>query len=73
MGTQLKIDANPLWANLDNVPEALQQKAMEFNWVITVNKWKQLTDLQRFALLKLFSPGHENKNFPKAMAEFGLA
>jgi hypothetical protein len=29
--------------------------------------------LQRFALLKLFRPGHESKNFRKAMIEFGLA
>ncbi len=72
LGAQLKFDASPLWANLENMPEALQQKAMEFNWIITVNKWKRLTHLQRFALLKLFSPGHQNKNFPKAMVEFGL-
>ena len=72
-GAQLKFNASPLWADIENIPEALQQKAMEFNWIITVNKWKRLTHLQRFALLKLFSPGHENKNFPKAMVEFGLA
>ncbi len=72
-GVPLKFDASPLWADLENIPEALQQKAMEFNWVITVNKWVRLTDLQRFALLKLFSPGHENKNFTKAMVEFDLA
>ena len=70
---ELKINPAPLWANLQNVPEALQQKAAEFNWFITINKWKRLTNLQRFALVKLFSPGHENKNFPKAMKEFGLA
>lgn len=71
--TELKIEASPLWANLQQVPEALQQKAAEFNWFISINKWKALTDLQRFALLKLYRPGHENKNFPKAMQEFGLA
>ncbi len=70
---KLTINPTPLWANLYHVPEALQQKAAEFNWVIPVNKWALLTSLQRFALLKLFSPGHENKNFPKAMKEFGLA
>ena len=69
---ELKINPAPLWADLENMPEALQQKAAEFNWFISINKWKQLTNLQRFALLKLFSPGHENKNFPKAMKEFGL-
>lgn len=70
---ELIIDINPLWANLQKVPEGLQQKAAEFNWFISVEKWSGLSDLQRFALLKLFSPGHENKNFPKAMKEFGLA
>lgn len=71
--TALKMESSPLWANLQQVPEALQQKAAEFNWFISINKWKLLTDLQRFALLKLYRPGHENKNFPKAMEEFGLA
>jgi hypothetical protein len=69
----LVINPAPLWANLKKVPEGLQQKAAEFNWFITVKKWAGLTNLQRFALLKLFSPGHENRNFPKAMKEFGLA
>ncbi|CAN5659548.1 nitrate reductase associated protein [soil metagenome] len=71
--TALVINPAPLWANVENVPEGLQQKAAEFNWFITVKKWGGLTNLQRFALLKLFSPGHENKNFPEAMKEFGLA
>ncbi len=70
---ELAIAIAPLWADLENVPQALQQKAVAFNWFIAVKKWKALSDLQRFALLKLFSPGHENKNFPKAMKEFGLA
>ncbi len=69
----LKISTYPLWADLRNVPESLQLKAGEFNWFISIEKWKALSNLQRFALLKLFSPGHENKNFPKAMLEFGLA
>jgi hypothetical protein len=69
---ELKIDLNPFWADLQNVPESLQKKAGEFGWFISINQWKRLSDLQRFALLKLFSPGHENKNFPKAMEEFGL-
>ena len=70
---ELIIEPNPLWANLQNVPEGLQQKAAEFNWFILVEKWSGLSDLQRFALLKLFSPGHENKKFSKAMKEFRLA
>lgn len=39
---------------------------------ITVNSWASLSTLQRFALLKLTRPGHDNENFLPAMREFGL-
>ena len=68
----LAINSNPEWADLENIPFKLQEKAMEFDLIISTAQWKQLTNLQRFALLKLFRPGHENKNFPKAIHEFGL-
>ena len=71
--TVLPVNTYPAWANLEEIPELLQEKAKEFNWQITKEQWKGLTNLQRFALIKLYRPGHENKNFPKAMKEFGLA
>ena len=70
--TVLLINNQPAWANLEEIPELLQEKAKEFNWEITKEQWSGLTNLQRFALTKLYRPGHENKNFPKAMKEFGL-
>ena len=70
--TKLVVDTNPEWANLETIPAMLQQKTMEFNLIISIPQWKQLTNLQRFTLLKLCRPGHENKNFPKAILEFGL-
>ncbi|MBP6025164.1 nitrate reductase associated protein [Ferruginibacter sp.] len=70
--TKLAIDLNPDWANLETIPPMLKEKAMEFNLIISPMQWKQLTNLQRFTLLKLCRPGHENKNFPKAIHEFGL-
>ncbi len=70
--TVLAIDAKPDWANLENIPAMLQEKANEFDLIITTEKWKALTNLQRFTLLKLCRPGHENKNFPKAIKEFNL-
>ncbi len=70
--TALLINTNPDWANLQNIPVMLSEKAKEFNLIITPAKWQQLTNLQRFALLKLCRPGHENKNFPKAIKEFNL-
>ena len=70
--TDLAMDQNPAWANSDKVPEMLQEKLKEYSWNISLDQWKGLTSLQRFALLKLYKPGHENKNFQKAMKEFNL-
>ena len=70
--TQIKIPGEPAWSQLEVIEPALQDKAKEYNWIITIRQWKSLSDLQRFALLKLYRPGHENRNFPRAMREFGL-
>lgn len=70
--TDLKVEQHPAWADFENINETLKEKANEFDWEISVMQWKNLTNLQRFVLLKLCRPGHENKNFPKAMKEFGL-
>ena len=68
----LEVDHHPAWQVTDIIPAEVQTKALEFGWMIAVSQWQLLSDLQRFALLKLCRPGHENKNFPKAMKEFGL-
>lgn len=61
------------WNELHNVPDGIQQKAVEWNCqVLTVKQWLELDTLQRFALIKLSRSGHEGKNFPKAIREFGL-
>lgn len=70
--TTIEPDEFPLWGDIYAIPEMLVGKLNEFNWSITLNEWKELTNLQRFALLKLCRPRHENKNFPKAMMEFQL-
>jgi len=70
--TGLAIDQHPGWADLNKVPDLLQEKLREFGWNISVEQWAGLTNLQRFALLKLCKEGHESKNFPKALKEFDL-
>ena len=70
--TGLAIDQYPAWADTDKLPGMLLEKLKEYKWNISSGQWKELSDLQRFALLKLCRPGHENKNFHKAMKEFGL-
>ena len=71
--TILSVEDNPAWFNMSDINHELQEQAKEYNWEISVEQWRSLTNLQRFALLKLSKPGHENKNFPKAMKEFCLA
>jgi hypothetical protein len=70
--TVLALEAQPAWSLLNTIPPMLQEKANECGCTISITQWQQLTNLQRFTLVKLCRPGHENKNFPKAMKEFGL-
>jgi hypothetical protein len=39
----------------------------------TARAWRRLSELQRFALIKLTRDSHDNVNFVPAMREFGLA
>ncbi|MEH2451178.1 nitrate reductase associated protein [Nostoc sp.] len=70
--TKLPIEPHPAWLDSAIVPASIQEKAQEIGVTLTQQHWAALTPLQRFALIKLSRPGHENKNFPKAMAEFHL-
>ena len=73
MAKELPIDPNPPWLDDTKIPLEVQQKAREFELAITLEQWKNLTPLKRFALIKLSRPSHENKNFLPALAEFGLS
>lgn len=70
--TDLPIDPAPVWANLQAIPPDLVKKLSEVNTFISLTQWQKLTDLQRFALVKLCHSSHESKNFPHALKEFGL-
>jgi hypothetical protein len=63
---------NLLWTETDQLPLPILNKLKELNQEITLAQWKSLSVLKRYALLKLSRPGHENRNFPKALKEFGL-
>lgn len=68
----MEVDKAPDWADKNCIPETVQQKLASLNVLLEPAKWMQLNDLQRFVLVKLSRLGHENKNFPIAMKEFGL-
>src|SRR5262245_41321437 len=70
--TSMKVDQHLEWNNLFIIPVAIAERMNEIGLTISVQQWKTLTQLQRFALMKLSRPGHESKNFPGAIEEFGL-
>ncbi|HEY9634569.1 MAG TPA: nitrate reductase associated protein [Coleofasciculaceae cyanobacterium] len=68
----LPVDEHPDWMNAA-IPSTVQEKAQEFGVDLTSQQWAALTPAQRFALIKLSRPSHENKNFLPALKEFQLA
>ncbi|NEZ64107.1 nitrate reductase associated protein [Leptolyngbyaceae cyanobacterium CCMR0082] len=68
---EIDVAINPPWLGL-TVPEQVQTKAATHNLKISNDDWGTLTPAQRFALIKLSRPSHENRNFIPAMQEFGL-
>lgn len=67
----LEIPTNPPWQQAE-IPAQILEKAASCDVSIAVAQWQSLTDLQRFALLKLSRPSHENHNFVPALKEFGV-
>ena len=70
-----RIDAvdGSAWSETADVPAVVTCQSADKNVTApTPGQWRHLTDVQRFALIKLTRPGHENENFVPAMQEFGL-
>jgi len=70
--TPIPVPENPAWSNQDEIPYTIQEKLTDISASSTLSQWQSLTDLQRFALVKLSSSGHEHKNFLKALIEFNF-
>lgn len=68
----LDIPANPPWQSQSKIPEQVQQKFQDQSVPLSLSQWTALSELQRFALIKLSRPSHENSNFLPAVKEFGL-
>jgi hypothetical protein len=63
----------PVWEKSDAIPAQVIDQARALGLAFPPEAWASLRPLQRFALVKLSRPGHENRNFLPAMREFGLA
>lgn len=68
----LAIAPHPPWQNGDQIPGEVLAKAEQVGAVVSIDQWRSLTPLQRFALIKLSRSSHENRNFHPALVEFGL-
>lgn len=68
----LPIEDQPAWLDGSVIPVDVVAKATECELVISKPQWESLTPLQRFALIKLSRPSHENRNFLPAAKEFSL-
>jgi hypothetical protein len=70
--SELPIESQPAWMDGTTIPASIQEKAQELAVSITVQQWAKLSPAQRFALIKLSRPSHENHNFLPALKEFEL-
>ncbi|MGB3765614.1 MAG: nitrate reductase associated protein [Phormidesmis sp.] len=68
----LEVSENPPWQSQSEIPEQVQQKFQAQSVPLSLDQWTALSELQRFALIKLSRPSHENNNFLPALKEFGL-
>ncbi|MGA9381892.1 MAG: nitrate reductase associated protein, partial [Phormidium sp.] len=70
--SDLPIEQNPAWMDGITIPSEVLEKAQQEGVNITIEQWANLSHIQRFALIKLSRPSHENNNFSPAMKEFKL-
>jgi hypothetical protein len=70
--SDLPVEDNPAWMDATTIPPTVQEKVQELGVSLTSQHWASLTPDQRFALIKLSRPSHENKNFLPALKEFQL-
>ncbi len=70
--SDLPVDSHPAWMDATTIPPEVQEKAQELEVSLTTQQWATLNPAQRFALIKLSRPSHENKNFLPALKEFQL-
>lgn len=68
----LPLPSGEPWQQSEELPEVLAASCAQLGLGVRAGGWAELNELQRFALVKLSHPGHEHRNLPRALAEFGL-
>lgn len=62
-----------VWQQAEVLPAVLADSCRQLGLTLALQAWQRLDELERFALVKLSHPGHEHRNLPRALAEFGLS
>jgi len=68
----LPLPADEPWQQGQDWPERVLTSCRQLGLAPDPAGWSRLSELQRFALVKLSHPGHEHRNLPRALAEFNL-
>ncbi|MDJ1173249.1 nitrate reductase associated protein [Roseofilum capinflatum] len=68
----LDIEPDPPWMDATAIARTVLEKAESVGVDLTLEQWARLTPAQRFALIKLSRPSHENHNFVPALREFQI-
>ena len=68
--TTLSLPLNPPWENGECIPDSVLEQAARVGRSLSLSEWQALSVLQRFTLIKLSQPDHENRNFVPALDEF---
>ena len=66
---EIEISSNQPWQDKNKVPEQVLKLALERGINISIEKWRNLNELDRFAFCKLIRPSHEHQNLDKAFDE----
>ena len=66
---EIEISINQPWQDKNKVPEQVLKLALERGINISIEKWRNLNELDRFAFCKLIRPNHEHHNLDKALVE----
>ncbi len=69
----LPIPEHFAWQDTRHIPQQIQDQMINLGLSpLTLSQWQNLEELQRFVLIKLTSPHHQNRNFIPALVEFNL-
>jgi len=66
---EIERSINQPWQDKNKIPEQVLNAAIERGIKISIEKWRNLNELDRFAFCKLIRPSHEHQNLGKAFDE----